>query len=170
MVQRFGNFSLSLHHTHKVMKFRISYIVILFLFIGILALAKTPVRYLAQDIITKQLGVSQGQVFTERDLSYSQLKELNRQVRHGSSNRPADVSIIKRNFDSTYQVQNILGKYRVTYHNGYCVVSDVYDFNRCSKGSHNIVMRTLETLAKKYGHSDKDTYDSKMKFKIKLEY
>lgn len=170
MVQRFGKFSLSLHHTLKVMKFRTSYIVILFLFIGIFALAKTPVRYLAQDIITKQLRISKGQVFTENDLSSSQLKELHRQVKQGSSNKPADVSILKRNFDSAYQVQNILGKYKVTYYNGYCVVSDVYDFNKCSRGSANIVMHTLETLAKKYGHSDRDTYDSKMKFKIKIKY
>ena len=138
--------------------------------VGIILLAKTPVRYLVQDIVTKQLGMPKGQVFTEKDLSDAQLAELNRQIRFSVLNKPADVSVLERNFNPTYQVQNILGKYKITYFDNYCIITDIYDFNRKSRRSKNPIIKFLEETALKCGHSDDDTYDSKMKFNIKIVY
>lgn len=133
-------------------------------------LIKTPIRYLAQDIVTKQLGMPNGQVFTEKDLSDAQLAELRRQVKFNLPNKPSNVSLLKRNFNSTYQIQNILGKYKITRFEDYYVITDVYDFNRRSRKSTNPVVGFFETIALKYGHSDKDPYDHKMKFNIKITY
>ena len=152
------------------MKRKIVIVLTCFLVIGVSFMDKTPARYLVQDIVTKQLGISNGQVFTELDLSEAQLAELDKQVKLNLPNRPANVSVLERNFNSAYQVQNILGKYRVTYSDDYYIISDVYDFNRHSKVSDNPIVGFFESAAKKYGHSDRDTYDSKMKFNIKIKY
>ena len=153
----------------KIMK-KISILVLGILLVSMMLLAKTPIRYLAQDIITKQLGVSNGQVFTEKDLSDAQLAELNKQIRFNIPNKPVDVSVLERNFNSAYQVQNILGKYSITYFDDHCIITDVYDFNKKSKKSKDPVVNFFETIAEKYGHSDNDTYNSKMKFNIKIVY